>query len=411
MSRAPVICAVLVLLLTCLVYKTDVRTTIVQTASKTSSIIAAPFTNNASHNYNPDYDPTTSNHKTGDSKGPGHKLAPGVILNQSKREVTASDASHSLRLEDDGNIALYRTFGRSNNNIDTRLLWSLGTGSNEKKPQHVLRLSEDGVLEAVAQFKRDGHIQEQMLWHSNLIPECKTPATPASPAKPPSLRLTSEGEVHIEGRCKVFAPPPSNSAGKLALLVSGLYRTNALVCKTHIQFLAKHPAAESVDIFAYMLYEPHDIHDDVTVESIEAGIRECYAPYLRTLTLKLADNVTEPFTGESPPQCAAHKNGEHLNRLQSQLKTLYLGGMEWWNWAAKQGVKHDTVLRVRTDHEFFGSSLPKLKSAAELKGNELVIPPIMARDERAFWHWTCGNPFGGVDAGKCNQTPCRWKHI
>jgi hypothetical protein len=204
----------------------------------------------------------------------------------------------------------------------------------------------------------------------------------------------SNGEVVIHGRCALFTPSPK-STGKLAILVSGLYRTNALTCNTHIQYLAENPAAESVDIFAYVLYEPGDIHDDVTIDTIEADIRQCYGPFLRTLTLKSVDELSEEFPGELMPRC-----GSKLNRLHMQLKTLYLGGKEWWDWAVAQGIKHHTVLRIRTDHEFFGDTLPSFKPVDELKGNELVLAPIAGgAPVPLVRHWFCSNPFGRMDVG------------
>lgn len=442
--RVPGICALLVIL-TYLVYTADFGTVALWPGSQTSAVSGASLISNAKHENSKPYNKqlptephkslTAKPHKappakpqkslpdeaskssssfpfdetSEDSTTPAEDLGyisfpPGVLLGaEVRREIASPDRSYLFELEDDGNIALYRNISWDGGN-NKHLMWSFGTGNIEKNVENIMRLSDDGTVSVIGLIKHEvNHVDERLLWHSNLLPDCKAPKNPPAPDSVPSFNITSKGEIIINGRCKLFTPP-AQSAGKLALLVSGLYRTNRMTCKSHVDYIAKNPAAESVDIFVYVLYEDWDAHDGESAKKLEDEIRACYGPNLRTLTVKSVPEVSEQYPGAIPSRC-----GQKLNRLQSQLKTLHLGGMEWWNWSVKKGVKHDTVLRIRTDHEFFGDTLPKFKPLDQLKGNELVMPPIVAGGSGApfprFRHWFCSNPFGGMDVGMCFSSP------
>jgi hypothetical protein len=181
----------------------------------------------------------------------------------------------------------------------------------------------------------------------------------------------------------------------MALLISGLYRTNAHVCESHVEYLAKNPDAESVDIFVYALYEEKDIKLEITPADLETAIRKCYGRYLKKVTVKFVDDVAEKFPGEVDVNCG------RLHRLQSQLKTLYLSGLEWWEFSVTQGIQYDSVLRIRTDHEFHGGDKPKFKAVADMKGNELMMTPIAGGvPVPTVKHWFCSNPHGRMDIGK-----------
>jgi hypothetical protein len=186
----------------------------------------------------------------------------------------------------------------------------------------------------------------------------------------------------------------------MAVLISGLYRTNEHVCRSHVDYIAKNPSAEIVDIFAYILIEDGDLSEERTFETIENGIRECYGHYLKKLTLKARADVEEDFPDKVDDNCS------RMHRLHSQLKTLYMGGLDWWQWSVTNGIKHDTVLRIRTDHEFHGRDKPVFKPVGQLKGNELVLAPIAGGSPVPYaQHWFCSNPYGGMDIGETFSAP------
>lgn len=336
-------------------------------------------------------------------------LEPGDLLTTEIPVVANKDRSHFLRLEKDGNLKLYRFVESGVHYNATELIWTLGSGNIDTKTiknDNVMRLSEDGVLSVVQVFKQEkkGKRQssEKLLWHSDLLPECKSPDPHGGNVGQvePKFNILADGEIVIEGRCSIYTPP-KKTAGKLALLVSGLYRTNAQVCKTHVEYIAENPGAERVDIFVYALYEEKDVEGDTTVEDLEQSIRDCYGHYLRTLTLKAESDVKEDYPDKVDSNCG------RMHRINSQLKTLYLSGLDWWEWSVTRGVRHDSVLRVRTDHEFHGGDKPEFKPVEHMKGNELVMTPIAGGSPTPLQqHWFCSNPFGSVDIGKHNPPYC-----
>lgn len=343
-------------------------------------------------------------------------VLPGEVLNEKRPVVASQDRSHFLKLEHNGNVQLYRFIWTGNKQSETEVIWSLGTGNIERGyTDNMVRLDERGILYVVRLHKdkkvremgldslsnpldKRDDVGEEVLWHSNLLPECKNPDEQVVASWPgdPRFNINDQGHIVIQGRCTIWAPAKKN-AGRMALLISGLYRTNAWVCESHVEYLAKNPDAESVDIFVYALYEENDMVLEITPADLEAAIRKCYGRYLKRVTVKFVDDVAEQFPGEVDANCG------RLHRLQSQLKTLYLSGLEWWEFSVAQGIQYDSVLRIRTDHSFHGGEKPKFKAVTDMKGNELMMTPIAGGSPvPAVKHWFCSNPHGRMDIGKAS---------
>jgi hypothetical protein len=123
----------------------------------------------------------------------------------------------------------------------------------------------------------------------------------------------------------------------------------------------------------------------------------CYGRYLRTIKLEAVEDVEEPFHGKINPHC-----GDKLNRLQSQLKTLFISGQAWQNWTIQTGKLHDTVMRVRTDNKFWGEEHLNIQSPADLGDNTLIIPLLMEDDIEAEQYY-CPSPDGSYHIGTGDQ--------
>ena len=330
-----------------------------------------------------DADPTTQLLEQ-DPKGKFTLIAPGIILGYDRTDVTSPDDTHMLRLEGDGNLVLHRRgLGEK-----SRRLWWTGTGNFQPRFRYVMKFDEDGIVRIAALIKNNGKVDERVVWHSNFLPQCANATMPTD--SPPRLMISNTGEIAIRGRCTLFAPP--TSVGNMALLISGLYRTNNKTCESHMKHIVKNPAVKSADIFIHFLYEPHMVNDKVTPEVIEKDIRRCYGPNLRDLVFRPVAEVHEPFPGEVISTC-----GNKLHRLQSQLKTVAVGAERWWNYTIANGVKYDTVMRIRADHEWYGDRKPKFRDVDELAGNEIVLPDNWHNEGLKYWY--CPTPFGEVNVG------------
>ena len=324
----------------------------------------------------------------------------GDILGGHRREIHSPNGAYFLRLEDNGNLVLHHNLNLING---TQRLWTLSTGNIEKGFERVARLSNESVLSVFSQEKKKHtekngtvrhRVEEQLIWHSNLLDGCARAKVPRG-GRAPALTLSSRGELSINGRCSLYTPPPP-SAGKMALLVTGLYRTVQKNCENHVKYIVKNPHMEHVDVYAYMLYEPKNLEGNVTVDMLKHKVKECYGSHLADLVIRPVAEVEETYKGEPIELC-----GKRISRLQSQLKTLYLAGMTWWRISMTKGLRYDTVMRIRPDQQFFGDSMPFFKAANDLSSTELVMPPILAVEgtPRSF-HWFCSDPFGDATMGK-----------
>jgi hypothetical protein len=228
------------------------------------------------------------------------------------------------------NLVLSRAGGVDVN----RDLWWTGGGRLGREEWNIVnevKIDLTGNL-TVERTSHDGK-KVNVDWHSNLLLQCAAPdiddwQMKLSTGKRPALRLWNSGRLSIAGRCTIYEPPSHETQSDLALIVSGLFRTLNKTCHQHVEKIAQHPRFKSVDVFVYALYEKHNLKTH-TVKEIESDIRMCYGSHLQTINLLPVESVSEPFAGKINPHC-----GKKLNRLQSQLKTLFLSGQAWQNWYA-----------------------------------------------------------------------------
>uniref|UniRef100_L2FR27 Bulb-type lectin domain-containing protein n=1 Tax=Colletotrichum fructicola (strain Nara gc5) TaxID=1213859 RepID=L2FR27_COLFN len=320
----------------------------------------------------------------------------GVLLSAGSPVFTSPNGRYSLVLQPDGDLVL------SHNDLDgsAHALWWTDTGDKHSGGRTVIVEKKGGHVRMVvnAMLKNTW----VTVWHSDLLTMCKNQAAPEGGALVKkggargSLELSNDGKLTLAGACDLRIPPDHREKSRsLAVIVAGLYRTNHVTCKTHMEHLVDgHPSFTKIDVFAYMLYEPADV--DVhgrTKESIEAELRACYGTHLRSVdVVPVAEAEVEYPGGEAAMLLPC---GDRLRRLNNQLRTVSLAAQRWWAWTVANGFTHDTVMRIRPDTSFWAR--PGFKSLEEL-GDALVLPH--PKGEHYFY---CARMKGSVGVGPTDQ--------
>ncbi|TIC96198.1 hypothetical protein CH35J_008637 [Colletotrichum higginsianum] len=349
------------------------------------------------------------------SAGIGHNprtavLSPdvdGILLSAGTPFFSSPSGRHALVLQDDGDLVLNRVDADGSSHP----LWWTGTGDKHKGGRILYVDKQKGHIRIVlnAMLKNTW----TTIWHSDLEPACRKAnsgivkrdgesnqpqSTGMLEREPGQLELSDNGRLSIAGMCDLYvAPREREKERSLAVIVAGLYRTNHVTCKTHMdKLVANHPSFSRIDVFVYALFEPADV--DLfkrTKESIEAELRECYGSHLRSVDVLPVDRVEIDFPGGKNATAATPCKGK-LRRLNNQLKTVSLAAQQWWAWSIANGYIHDTILRIRTDTSFW--ERPEFKSLEELGQNTLVLPH--PRGEHYFY---CARMSGRVSVGPSDQ--------
>jgi hypothetical protein len=321
----------------------------------------------------------------------------GVILDNKRKNVTSPNCIYMLSLTPNADLVFSRAGGVEVN----RDLWWTGGGRLGREEWNILNEVKIDMTGNLSVQRTSFPAKNTIInWHSNLLSRCAKPdidewQMKMATGQRPALRLYNSGQLSIAGRCTIYKSPTHDTQSDLALIVSGLLRTLGTTCHQHVEKIAQHPRFKSVDVFVYALYEHRDLEKGMTVEEIEANIRMCYGPHLQTINLLPADAVAEIFKGKIDPHC-----GNKLNRLQSQLKTLFLSGQAWQNWTIQTGKMHDAVMRIRTDNNFWGEANLEIENVADLGQNELIIPHLMGDKLDQFY---CPSPDGSYHIGTGDQ--------
>ncbi|TEA13034.1 hypothetical protein C8034_v005277 [Colletotrichum sidae] len=330
-----------------------------------------------------------------------------VLLSAKNSVFKSPNGRHELTLQPTGDLVLSRVDADGK----SKPLWWTSTGDRH-----------NGGRSVTVETAKDGHVRIavnavlennwRVVWHSDLEPACKGGSTPArrdvadKRADGPAgqLQLSNEGRLSINGVCDLYVPAAEKAKERsLAVIVAGLYRTNHVTCKSHMEKLINdNPAFTRIDVFAFVLFEPADgdVHKR-TKESIEAELRGCYGSHLRSVDVVPVAQEEEEFPGQMWAPC-----GEHVKRLNNQLKTVKLAALRWWAWSIANGMEHTTVLRIRPDTQFHAK--PEFMGVEEL-GDGLVLPH--PKGEHYFY---CARMRGNVGVGPTDQiaygTPAAMQH-
>lgn len=327
----------------------------------------------------------------------------GVLLSSSNVSTTtfaSPNRAYTLKLRPDGDLVLTH-----NDDAGSHPVWSTGTGDNHAKGGHKVVFTTDVEGHTRMELRRKKKDEDwHIVWHSDLDPICKRTGVGEDGKHHKGSHdahstrqfvLSDNGTLRIAGLCNLYTPPSQqNKQRSLAVLVSGLYRTNNVTCYTQVKNLIQdHPSFKRVDVFARILYEDKDLTElNRTAESIEAEVKDCYGKYLKTVTVVPAAEAEEDYPGGS--EAMLQPCGDKLRRLNNQLKTIDAAARDWWAWTVKQGFTHDTILRIRPDTLFHGSDKPMFLSLEDLR-NSVILPH--PKNEHYFY---CPRMSGAVGVGE-----------
>lgn len=324
-----------------------------------------------------------------------------ILLTSAKHSFSSPNGAYLLTLQPSGDLVL------EHKEENSRPVWWTSTGDNKTRDSHRVTLTKDdnGHRKLSVDAKLGG--SWSTVWHSDLEPTCKTShgladsegkytRIAAFAEAPLGLELSDGGVLSILGQCNLYVPPKEPKIERsLAIIVAGLYRTNNVTCSSHTsQLIRENRAFNRVDVFAYMLFEDTVVTDPgrATV-SIESAVRQCYGEALRSIKVLDVAEVEEPYPGGA--EAMLHPCGNKLQRLNNQLKTIYLAAKLWWEWSVQHGYLHDTVLRIRPDTNFWGIKPPSFYKQHDLGDNVLVLPH--PGGEHYFY---CATMSGRVGVGK-----------
>ncbi|KAK2064742.1 hypothetical protein LY76DRAFT_500975 [Colletotrichum caudatum] len=345
--------------------------------------------------------------------------ADGALLSAGRPFFASPSGRYSLVLQGDGDLIL----NRMNADGTAHPVWWTGTGDKSNGGRMlILEKQKDHFRIVVNAFLKNAWT---MVWHSDLEPGCKTQrnkvlgrregegesegegqggsdsqlhSTGLLEMAPGQLELSDAGRLSLAGVCDLYVSPMEREKERsLAVIVTGLYRTNHETCKTHMNnLIAKHPNFTRIDVFAYVLFEPADIDIHHRTEaSIREALRKCYGSHLQTVDVIPTTREEEDYPG-GDKAAEATMCGKRLRRLNNQLKTISLAAEKWWGWSIANGFVHDTVLRLRPDTML--RAVPEFKSLEELGQNTLVLPH--PRGEHYFY---CARMRGRVGVGPTDQ--------
>ncbi|KAK2018238.1 hypothetical protein LZ32DRAFT_599654 [Colletotrichum eremochloae] len=360
----------------------------------------------------PETDPSSVYEDVGDD-GSKHRTAvlspdaEGILLSAGTPFFTSPNGLHSLVLQDDGDLVLNR-IGKDG---IAHPVWWTGTGDKHSGGRMlIVDKQKDHFRIVVNAFLKNAWTT---VWHSDLMPGCKVgtnnilggdgrdsepQTTGLLEMTPGQLELSDQGRLSIAGVCDLYVSPREREQERsLAVIVTGLYRTNHVTCQTHMDnLITKHSAFSRIDVFAYVLFEPADVDiHNRSEETIREELRKCYSSHLRSVDVVPMIEEEEDYPGGDKAM-EETTCGKRLRRLNNQLKTVALAAGRWWEWSIANGYIHDTVLRLRPDTML--REKPKFKSLEELGPNTLVLPH--PHGEHYFY---CARMRGRVGVGPTDQ--------
>ncbi|GAB7337879.1 hypothetical protein MBLNU457_4271t1 [Dothideomycetes sp. NU457] len=356
----------------------------------------------------------------------GGKLweAPSAIMSHREhQEILSPNRNHRLMLDQDGNLRLERKDIRG----AWETTWTPSTGSEKHTAQagtNFVTADPDGVLRVQTvtnhekQHKADANVTT--VWHSDMLAQCKNgnasetaysvntlwPASVLSESQGGMIRLHNNGrfEVHsqLTAASCVIHPGDSTSLdeaeqwGRLAVIVTGLYRTLNETCHSHMSKVIEPWAGTGVDVF---IYTYHTTSDPTERQTQLDQLHTCYGSCLANVVFAEQTAVEEPLpsTFQRPQACPI----EHTNRLRNQLKTLALAHDVFQRHQIRTGTTYNAVLRLRPDTDLSvddSPDVPRLRNPGLLGPNTLLIPH--PRGEHYFY---CPSYSGDWKIGTSDQ--------
>ncbi|CAF1049143.1 unnamed protein product [Adineta ricciae] len=341
------------------------------------------------------------------------------FLNETHAELVSPNGRFVLRLEPSGNLR-YLEILQSDKLLPTHLfeksLFSTSTG-DAWPGKHIVTLQSNGILQV--RVKTTFLSDWKTTWTSSLLPQCKKLSTthgfPVLSVADSGLLAIYFQHDRIEHLCvlhpeiiyqsnTVPAQMTTSSKGKsprLAMVIAGFFRSNTIACQSHVEKLIKkwqqmHGVSVDVFIFTYVQEAHLPNNKVVNNETILAELNKCYKDNLKGVRIRNVNEIEEAFSGVD----ASHVTqcGGKLNRLQSQLKTVYLAGQLMRNYMLIEGITYDYVLRLRPDTNFWGT-IPDLPVFGTFDNEARILLPHPYR-EHYYW---CSHHDGRIRTGVTDQ--------
>ena len=349
----------------------------------------------------------------------------GAIMSHHKdsKEIISPNRNHRLILDEDGNLRLQRKDIRG----DWENTWTSMTGSERHTSQagtNFVTADNDGVLrvQVVTNHQKQNKKLAKVItvWHSDMLAQCKNGETAdtayslhtAWPSSLPSEREAGMIRLHNNGQLEVHSQVTGASCvihqgdapsldeteqwGRLAVIVTGLYRTLNETCHSHMDKVITPWAGTGADVF---IYTYHTTDDAAERQSQLDLLHACYGSHLKSVVFADVTAVEEPLSSSLvlPTKC----NTDHTTRLRNQLKTLALAHDVFQRYQIRTGTTYSAVMRLRPDTDLSVDSspdIPRLRKPASLGPNTLLIPH--PRGEHYFY---CPSHSGDWKVGSSDQ--------
>ena len=303
---------------------------------------------------------------------------------------------YQLTLEPGGGLLLSE---RSSTYQWRPLFWT-STNDGYNGRSHALQLAKDGLLSVL--YKESNEEEWRVNWHSRMLDRCQNASTHVGDTVSLTLDDTSSLQIRAnrgwEGNkdrggdgdatlCDIYTPPdPLVPRGRLGLLVSGLYRNNHAVCQSHISQIVNSWPGSGVDVFINTYHE-NSLEEKARIEH---EISTCYGAHAKGIVVDNLHEVAESVPdAEVPTQC-----GRKVDRLLSQLKTVFLGAEALYAYMLRTGTEYEYLLRLRTDTMV---ESPPPWTALRDRASLLIPHPVKAN------YFYCAHPAGDMGVGTTDQ--------
>ena len=349
----------------------------------------------------------------------------GAIMShhEDSKEIISPNHNHRLFLNEDGNLQLQRKDARG----DWETTWNPMTGSEHHTSQagtNFVIVDADGVLRVQVVTNHQKHNKDsakvKTVWHSDMLAQCNNGETADTaytlpttwPSSLPSERESGMIRLHNNGRFEVHSQTTGASCvihqgdspsldetdqwGRLAVIVTGLYRTLNETCHSHMSKVITPWAGTGADVF---IYTYHTTDDAAERQAQLDLLHACYGSHLKSVIFADVTAVEEPLSSSIvlPTNC----NTDHVNRLRNQLKTLALAHDVFQRHQIRTGTTYSAVMRLRPDTDLSVDSspdIPRLRKPSSLGPNTLLIPH--PRGEHYFY---CPSYSGDWKVGSSDQ--------
>ncbi|GAB7338396.1 hypothetical protein MBLNU457_4690t1 [Dothideomycetes sp. NU457] len=316
-----------------------------------------------------------------------------ALLWHEYRDIHSPDKGHRLRLNEDGMLQLQRKDSHFDQHLWTTL-WEANTATENVSKfngSNYVTLDPAGVLQVqivLKEHKIEGNSTDHepeltTVWYSDMLKHCDghgtTISTVSTSANAPYIAIDNEGTVSVQNfrgqhTCTIYSGDPeqlhgADTWGRLAVVVSGLYRTLNTTCSNHMEKVINVWKGTGVDVFVYSYWEADEEAGEPARQRKLEQLRSCYGEHVKDIVMANLTEIEDGFRGPYVPEICSK---DHIDRLHNQLKTAWLSAGVMQNYMIQTGTTYSTVLRLRTDTAFSGAPV-HFKKPTDV-GARIIIP-------------------------------------